>query len=245
MGDLRSNHPELFEPEEKEEVKKTLLIDEYDTDKKIIEKENRIDVYGGDGTMLRAVNLFRGKGKPFFGIARGTLNFLMNREVYPTEENLKIKKFRLIKINIKYKLNHDNHEVEYQAFNDIMIGKDMNSWIDFNVKDKDNIIGEFKGGGLIVSTSQGSTGINKNNGGIILPLSSTNWVITGDKCNRTIKAVVEPKRTKIEFKARHSIFVWVDGHQNIIENAHEVEISSGDVVELMFNNFDEFKAKRR
>ncbi|MDP2736251.1 MAG: NAD(+)/NADH kinase [bacterium] len=36
-------------------------------------------VAGGDGTLLRAISLFRKYNKPFFGINRGTSGFLLNQ----------------------------------------------------------------------------------------------------------------------------------------------------------------------
>jgi len=231
------------------------IIDEYD-DKKYIDATfqnyNFIIVKGGDGSLLKAIHKFKYKDKPFFGIAGGTENFLMNNSL---PNNPIIKKFNLIKVKIKY-LNLerdlasiDDHYVErektFYAFNDIMIGGDMNSWIDFNVEDKDNIIGHFKGGGLIISTPQGSTGINKNNGGVILPLSSHNWSITGDKTNRKINYVLDPHKTTIKCSSRTPITVWVDGSNKVIKNVISVTVSKGDKIKLAFNDISEFKAKRK
>jgi NAD kinase len=224
-----------------------LYIDSYDKNKKIIDKGDYIIAKGGDGTLLKAINKFRHLNKPFFGVAAGTQNFLMN-----CKEDLaidaKYKKFRMLKVKVTYENPEypiaDTTE-EFQAFNEVMIGGDMNSWIDFNVHDKDSIIGQFKGGGVIISTAQGSTGINKNNSGAILPLSSDQWYITGDKTNRHISVPIEPKRTSITASSRQNIKVWVDGSNHIIENVSKIEISKGDEVTVIFNNYHEFKRKRR
>ena len=45
----------------------------------------------------------------------------------------------------------------------------MNSYIDFTINDKNDIFnGVLTGGGIIISTAAGSTGINKTNHGMYL-----------------------------------------------------------------------------
>lgn len=234
-------------------------IDKFDSNKFIKYYENIIVAQGGDGTLLRAIKLYRDKNLPFFGINTGTIGFLMN-EKCPIEEeipitlNTKMKKFSLIKAVVSYRKtssesptseNIDVIQEEFQSFNDIMIGGDMNSWIQFNVKEKDDFIGKFNAGGIIISTPQGSTGINKNNGGVILPLSSSLWSITGDKASRKIEFVIKPRKIEIEVKSRTSVSVWVDGSNNIIQNVEKVSIEKGDSVKVIFVDFREFKKKRR
>jgi NAD+ kinase len=226
-----------------------IWTDKYDNAKFIQEQKDYIRAAGGDGTLLRAIKMHRDKNKPFFGVAGGTENFLMNSDPFILDK-VKHKKFRLIKCKVTFKVlnKFDNKEVTitetFQAFNDIMIGGNMNSWIEFSVQDKDKIIRNFKGGGLIISTAQGSTGINKNNGGVILPLSSMNWSVTGDKTNRKINYVIEPHKTLIKVKSRTPVTVWVDGANEIIENVVSIEVSKGDFVTVLFNSYDEFKKKR-
>jgi len=231
------------------------IIDEYDSNKYIEVKKEYIHAKGGDGTLLKAIQMFKNKGLPFFGEAAGTENFLMNPAGSSPKKFSYPQKFNLIKAKITYMnlerdlSSIDDHyverEKEIQAFNDIMIGGDMNSWINFSIQDENNIFGDFKGGGIIISTSQGSTGINKNNGGVIMPLSSNNWSITGDKTNRKINYVVEPKKIIIECNSRNEIVLWGDGSNNIIKNIKRVEITKGDEVTLLFNDYKSFQRKRR
>jgi NAD kinase len=226
-----------------------IWTDKYDDTKFIQEQKDHIRAVGGDGTLLRAIKMHKDKNKPFFGVAGGTENFLMNSNPAILDK-VKHKKFHLIKCKVTFKaLNKfDNKEVTitetFQAFNDVMIGGNMNSWIDFSVKDKDNIIGDFKGGGLIISTAQGSTGVNKNNNGVILPLSSKNWSVTGDKTNRKINYVLDPHKTLIKVNSRTPVTVWIDGANEIIDNVVSIVISKGDFVTVLFNSYNGFKKKR-
>ena len=253
-GNCNFNGPHALFYTQDNNSEKLFIQDKYDKNKYIDAKGDYVIAQGGDGTMLTAINKFRHLNKPFFGIGAGTLNFLMNKpnsnSEYNIFKNAKYKTFNLIKVKVAYEkpniLGNLEENIEiFQAFNDVMLGGDMNSWIDFNVHDKDKIIGQFKGGGLIISTAQGSTGINKNNNGVILPLGSKNWSVTGDKTNRKINYVIKPKRTTITCESRTSVRLWVDGHNHIIDGVIKIEISKGDKVTLIFNNYDDFKRKRR
>ena len=231
-----------------------IYIDKYDKEKYIQETDTHIIAKGGDGTLLKAIKMHLDKKKPFFGIGAGTVNFLMNSE-HEILDNAKYKSFNLIKVRVYFTTTYASDEImpemsynevaEFQAFNDVMIGGDMNSWIDFRVREKDELFGDFMGGGLIISTPQGSTGINKNNGGVVLPLSSGMWSITGDKTNRKIEYVIKPRKTLITTKSRRPVTVWVDGANHIIKNVSSVEISKGQKVVVAFNDYSTFMKKRR
>jgi len=211
---------------------------------KIVEYTNWIKVYGGDGTLLRAIGKYFKKQKPFFGVGKGTKNFLMNKEEIiksPTKIDLKM-------IVVKYENNI------YYAFNEIMIGNTISDWVKFDVCDKDDIIGSFKGGGIIFSTPQGSTGINKSAGGVILPLNSKDWVVSGILTDRKIHYVVEPHEIKIKIISRNDEYIWIDGKKVKKLNSdicHEIVITDRPLddidnkVLLLFNDIDEFKKKRR
>jgi NAD kinase len=239
-------------------MSRLLLTDKYDKNKTIVETDKFIIAKGGDGTLLRAIYDFADLGKPFFGSAAGTVNFLMNKEDAPIEGAV-IKDLRRIKVIIEY--TKDNFEKDVQnyfdnteskqtvfyAFNDVCISDEggMNAWIDFEIEEKDCIFGNIQGGGLIISTPQGSTGINKTNQGTILPLSSNQWSITGDKTTRNVDCVVKPRKTVITPHSRKSIIVWIDGDKAIIKNVKTITIEKGDKVQVIFNNYNEFKVKRR
>ena len=121
----------------------------------------------------------------------------------------------------------------------------MNAYIDFNIKEEDDMFGNLKGGGLIISTPQGSTGINKTNHGTILPLSANQWSVTGDKTTRPVASVIEPREISITPTSRGSVIMWLDGDKAVVNNVTKVVVNEGDTVELIFNDYDAFKKKRR
>ena len=229
-------------------TKYTKYIDQYDKNKFIQEQDDYIIAKGGDGTLLRAIKMFLHTKKPFFGIASGSVNFLMNKEDKILENSI-IKSFHMIKADITFINDNGNEEITtVQGFNDICIGGSdgLAAMLYFDIEDEDKALGKFGGGGLIFSTAQGSTAVNVNNYGVVLPLSSKDWSITGDKTNKHIRLVLNPQKININVQSRCEVIVWVDGLSGyVIRNVQKLTISQGDTVDVIFNNFDEFQIKRR
>ena len=218
-------------------------IDLYDSEKYIQEKETYIEAKGGDGTLIRAIHMHKDKNKPFFGIASGTINFMMNDkdEILPTAVT---KKLQLLHIEITY-LNDNILTTEtVQAFNDCTIGE-FNGWIDFKSKHDESILGDFKGAAIIISTAQGSTGANKNNNGTILSLSSKLLSITGVMTNRRIDHCIENTGLIIDCSSRGNIKIGIDGSYRVIEHVQRVKITRGADIEVIFNDYEAFKRKRQ
>lgn len=218
-------------------------IDPYDSEKYIQEFDTHIVARGGDGTLIRAIHMHGKKGKPFYGIASGTVNFLMN-----LEENVSVKaiakKFQLLDIEIEYLENGNEKFERVQAFNDCIIGE-FNGWVEFKSEHSESILGDFKGAAVIISTAQGSTGANKNNNGTILPLGSKLLSVTGVMTNRKIDHVIENTGLFIECNSRGNVKIAIDGSYRVIDNVKNVKITRGSDVEVIFNDYDEFKRKRQ
>lgn len=218
-------------------------IDQYDSEKYIQEKETYIEAKGGDGTLIRAIHMHKDKNKPFFGIASGTINFMMNDEdeILPTAVT---KKLQLLHIEITY-LNDNILTTEtVQAFNDCIVGE-FNGWVDFKSEHEESILGDFKGAAIIISTAQGSTGANKNNNGTILSLSSKLLSITGVMTNRRIDHCIENTGLIIDCSSRGNIKIGIDGSYRVIEHVQRVKITRGADVEVIFNDYEAFKRKRQ
>lgn len=210
---------------------------------------------GGDGTLLKTVKAYIGLGIPVYGINAGTVGFLMNnisqynfiadvleREVFDTKSLRTIKATILQKNNAKN--NTDNTKKTFYGFNEIAIGGSMMDWIDFSIDSK--VLPEsFKGGGMIISTPQGSTGINVNNQGVVIPIDSKQWVVTGDKTNIHLSTVIKPRYTKIEVQSRQRVTCWVDGvNGDVINNILSVILEKGPSVLIAFSDINDFIAKR-
>lgn len=219
------------------------IFDEYDKNKYIQETDEYIIAKGGDGTLIRAIHLYKDKNKPFFGIASGTVNFMMNSES-EIQSTALIKKFQLLNIEISYIENNKIQCETHQAFNDCIIGE-FNGWVDFKTRHDESILGDFKGAAIIISTAQGSTGANKNNNGTILPLGSKLLSVTGVMTNRRIDHIIENTGLIIDCESRGNIKIGIDGSYRVIDNVKNVKITRGSDVEIIFNDYEEFKRKRQ
>ena len=212
--------------------------DKYDSAKYVEVLEDMVIAKGGDGTLLTAINKFRHLNLPFYGVAGGTKNFLMNKEA-KRKTNCKVLQFNLLQVEVF----SDTVDTFY-AFNDVVIGN-FNGWIEFQSTHEDDQLGTFKGSGIVISTAQGSTGINRNNHGTILPLSSKNWSITGMQSNRVVNAITKPTGLTIAMNSRGTVKAAIDGTNHVVDDVHKVVITQGPTVEVIFNYLSEFQRKRQ
>jgi len=233
---------------------KLLYTDAYDFRKTIHEDTDAIYVKGGDGTLLTAINKFAHLGLPFFGIAGGTLNFLMNNRVGPVDGGIlpDATHFEVQTMDINVTSNRQDIGggnfvslvSTYNAFNDIVLGN-FNVFTEFTCTHEDDQLGTFKGCGVVVSTAQGSTGINRNNNGTILPLSSPNWSVTGMQTNRTVNSVIAPTELVIDCKGRKTTRIGIDGSNHELDDVSSIKITPGKPVTIIINDVDGFNKRRQ
>lgn len=228
---------------------KLLYTDKYDSNKTIREFDMMVTAQGGDGTLLTAINKFRHLSKPFYGLAAGTVNFLMNNG--PMISTATTLKFNLLKVEVRFNENTVEKDFSFiprietfEAFNDINLGS-FNGWITFDCTHKDNQIGTFKGSSLVVSTAQGSTGLNRNIGGTILALDSKRWSVTGIATNRFINSVIKPSKFKVGVESREPVSIAIDGTNHVLHNVQSITITKGSSVEVIVNDLAEFQRKRQ
>ncbi len=198
-------------------------------------------VKGGDGTLLTAINDYYDLKLPFFGVAGGTVNFLMNDEAEIDDDNHTILYCNLIKVQVT--TTSETHTV--WAFNDVVIGE-FNAWIEFCCTHPDQQIGTFKGAGLVVSTAAGSTGANKNSGGPILPLASTHWAISSIQANRIVNTAIKPREgLTVTTKSRGNVKVAVDGTNHVFTDVTKVTMTQGSSVRVIVNDLNKLQQKRQ
>ena len=127
---------------------------------------------GGDGTFLQAVHAYINKldSIKFIGVNYGSLGFFCGytKEDIPElikelKEGLNVKQYSLLKGEIKYQ---DNEQVIY-ALNEIRIENPFHTLISEVFIDEDKLE-TFRGNGLMVCSSLGSSAYNKSLGGAII-----------------------------------------------------------------------------
>jgi len=151
-------------------------------------------VSGGDGSLLHAIQDYGYHGVPFFGIAAGTVNFLMNEvNIADLEKdkfiNLNIIESYTLQVKVIRKRTNGSVRRVFQATatNDIVLGNRIMDYNDFEIKgikelsDNEQLSGftfrpvtekekphRVKGMGLVFSTALGSTAFFTNNHGEII-----------------------------------------------------------------------------
>lgn len=210
---------------------------------------------GGDGALLHAIQKHNHLHVPFFGIASGTLNFLMNRTENPGEvidrlANDKHALHFLDTTSIRVSLYEGNlFKFIGYAVNEITIGTSVMGYHHFSITSEDKSFDNFeiKGAGVEVCTEVGSTGFNFNLGGSVLPLGTNLWNMVGIICNRYLDDIIKIQRVEIvNLSDRQPPSILLDGVTNglTLQKEQKLVLEKGEVVKIAFLNKDEFLSKR-
>ncbi len=141
---------------------------------KVVADCEMVFVLGGDGTILHVGNVAAKHRVPIVGVDFGRFGFLA--EVSPAEALEKIPAFLRGEHWVEERamlqaelLRNDEKIGEYQALNDIVVGRAyLSGVIEVQLKIDDEYVTTFIGDGLIVSTATGSTAYNLATGGPVL-----------------------------------------------------------------------------
>lgn len=126
---------------------------------------------GGDGTFLYTARIFAGSHQPIFGVNIGRIGFNAKIEIKDfefylkswLEETLEYEYVDLLDVKI------DQHEKIFTVVNEGVISHNgISRIIHLKVSSQGHLIYDFRGDGVIVSTSTGSTAYNLSAGGPIL-----------------------------------------------------------------------------
>lgn len=147
-------------------------------------KNQQIDYFfsfGGDGTMLNALNLIQNLEIPVVGVNLGRLGFLASfnqEEIFDQLDDifsgaLKVSPRAVIEVKT-------NGEIDFPyALNDITITrKETTSMITVEAEINGNFLSFFWGDGLIVATPSGSTAYSLSCGGPIIEPDNQNFTLT-------------------------------------------------------------------
>jgi NAD kinase len=203
-------------------------------------------VAGGDGALHHATKQFASFSGVYFGKAMGTLNFLMNeieddRAVLHglANDTLRLHAIATATIDV-----HLNGTLLGSAANDLVLGDSVNGYHTFTLSTNDESFDNFtlKGTGVCLSTPLGSTGYNFNNGGVILPLESNMWSLTGIVCNKRINDILKAQTTSIWASGGD---LFLDGiNAGALANQDTVTLSPGKPIKIGFLDRQHFMSKR-
>ncbi len=141
-------------------------------------------VFGGDGTMLRAVRALDGRAVPVLGVNLGSLGFLTSVAQQDTEKALAL--FLAGRCRIGRRCLADcvvrrSGKIigRYRALNDVIIDRGASARIvTLAMRIKNEAVSSFMCDGLIISTPTGSTGHCLSAGGPILHPDTDMFVVS-------------------------------------------------------------------
>jgi len=136
-------------------------------------------VLGGDGTMLRAMRTFAGRGVPVFSFNFGAIGFLATVERDDLDEGIQrvlTGDYELVKMPA---LAIDVGGAAHLGVNDISFHRRANNRVaELAYSVGPDQLGSVRCDGLVVSTPVGSTGYNLANGGPVLAWGVDGYVVS-------------------------------------------------------------------
>lgn len=153
-------------------------------EEQLTERVEALMVFGGDGTLLRAVRLLRGREIPVLGVNLGGLGFLTSVAEDHAVRALECLAAGAFSTSARTLaeciVRRDRREIgRYQALNDIVIERGSSSRIvTLNMLIDDTEVSSFMCDGLIISTPTGSTGHSLSADGPILHPATAAFVVS-------------------------------------------------------------------
>jgi NAD+ kinase len=158
---------------------------------------------GGDGFMLQTLHNFTGKGKPIYGMNKGTVGFLMN-EYHQDDlvERLAAAEQAVIH-PLKMTAHTQSRPVHARAFNEVSLLRETRQAAKIRILvDGKPRISELICDGILVATPAGSTAYNLSAHGPILPIDADLLALTPISAfrPRRWRGALLPHRAKVRFE---------------------------------------------
>jgi NAD+ kinase len=193
-------------------------------------------VLGGDGTILRALQRYSGTGVPVFAINFGEIGFLATVERQDSADGIRralegdFELLQLPAIVLDMPPGRSNNG-QQTAINDVAIHRKVGERVaEIAYALDDEVVGNVRCDGLVVSTPAGSTGYNLANGGPVMAWGVEGFVVSFIAPHSlTARAlVVAPgDRLTIYNRSRGPLDVAVDGRP-------AGEILAGETIDARF-----------
>jgi len=205
--------------------------------------------------MLHAIQDQMDLGVPFFGLAKGTLNFSMNEVDNPKKflDDLAHDRSKLDNLTttaIKVSLKEEDKTTFFgQAVNEVLLGTTVMGYHHFMITSEDKSFDDFeiKGSGICISTDFGTTGYNFNLGSPMLPLACSLWIVSGVVCNRFLEDILKIQKIEIKnISTSGPIKVFLDGveKEQQLQKDQSLILEKGDNVTIAFLNSEDFVRRR-
>ena len=198
---------------------------------------------GGDGTMLEAIHAYQSFDKPFYGMNRGTVGFMLNDYI---TEHLRDRLAAAYPMTLRplqmTAWTASGALIEALAFNEVSLMRQVHNAAKISIV-LDNVerMAELVCDGVLVSTPAGSTAYNLSAHGPIVPLKSSILALTPISAfrPRRWRGALLPNHTKIRFEIREADKRPVSAAADFTEvrDVVRVDIAQNDViaVNLLFD----------
>jgi NAD+ kinase len=170
-------------------------------------------VLGGDGTILRALQIYAGTGVPVFAINFGEIGFLATIEPAELEQGVERAlsgDFELL--HLPAILLENPRRV---AINDVAVHRKVGERVaEIAYALDDEVVGSVRCDGLVVSTPAGSTGYNLANGGPVMAWGVEGFVVSfiaPHSLSARALVVAPADRLTIHNRSRQTLDIAVDG----------------------------------
>ena len=208
---------------------------------------------GGDGSFLRMVKETKFNQNIYYiGVNSGTLGFLQEIDIKDTSDfvkRLNCGEYKVEEIGIQEtKIITEDKIYYYDSLNEIVVrNKEFNA-LKVPVYVDDELLEDFSGDGLLISTSTGSTAYNMSFGGSIIYNTLSILTITpiaplNNKVYKTlVNSVIVPGNRVITLVPKDEykdMFIQIDGVNKLVNNVIKIEtkIDGKSIKCLRMNDF--------
>jgi NAD+ kinase len=179
-------------------------------------------VLGGDGTILGALQRYAATGVPVFAINFGAIGFLATVEPQDLEDGIRRAlsgEFELLQLPaiVLEQPGEDGERVAdgWMAINDVAIHRKVGERVaELAYTVEDEVVGNVRCDGLVVSTPAGSTGYNLANGGPVMAWGVAGLVVSfiaPHSLTARALVVAPDDRLTIQNRSREALDIAVDG----------------------------------
>lgn len=197
---------------------------------------------GGDGAFLRMVKQNNFNSDIYYiGINSGTLGFLQEVKLDEIDKfilELKNNEYKVEEIGIQETIvRHDAGDSRFYSLNEIVIRDKNLKVVRFNINIDNNPLEDYKGDGIIIATSTGSTAHNLSYGGSIVYNTFSSLQIThiaplNSKTYKSlVNSVIIPDKKEIGIipaEGYNNLLLTIDGENKVYNGVERITAKIDD-----------------
>lgn len=184
--------------------------------------------YGGDGTFLHSIEIFRGTNIPILGVNSGRLGFLASIRRDEIEEAISALKNGEYTIEERPLIEVSSMDVNGHAFNEFAIQRKTIGMIDVTLTIDGEYVANYMADGLIISTPSGSTAYSMSVGGPIMSPSCNCYIINPiSPHNLNMRPLVISDNSVIEISGEsrnREMYATIDNRSIEVQNNQKIVI---------------------